>query len=611
MGYPIGLFYIARSLVDNGNEVFWLEYPEIEPTESQLRCDIIEQLQTRNISCVMCGGLAGNWSEMKYVFDASHYAAAKLNVSCPTVGGGGLFTYSAEDAMILIDSCDIGVIGEGEIIVNKVVEHLQQGNSPCELHEIRGVIFRDKFRKLVKTPAGDVIESFANMPFPLLSPEFEKWVLQNKTATVSISRSCPFACTFCTTVTQRKFRQRSIDDVIDEMKYMKEKYGVVQFSFIDELFITNRARIIDFCEKIIPLNIQFTAQTRASKVLTEDVYRLLQKAGATLFCFGVENINDDILTSMNKKTTRALYDFCFEEASKAGVSHMLSFNLLYGDPAETIETAAENLKYYFDHRDKHLMVQNGRIMLFPGSTLYNNACANGAIKDSTEYIRKGLPILNITNISESYLSALDFIILASEHLHNRHYADLISDFSILKINGKTKIRYKCSCHKDNELFESDLAPGNPVSVRDYKTCFRCKKMLGQVVNFSIAKHIGEKIVAFCEEQKGGGVLLWGLNGYVFARIASFLCNTENTVLFDSKHVVDADKLCHIEDLACMEHSLSQVFSRKVLSNLKSISELNVGAVIEFTAAKKNEIKATLEEYSDVPVYSVSDIMNWQ
>ncbi len=53
-----------------------------------------------------------------------------------------------------------------------------------------------------------------------------------------------------------------MDNIIAEMKEVRDKYGTIDFTFWDETFTVNRKRILEFCEKVKPMKVGWRCDTR-------------------------------------------------------------------------------------------------------------------------------------------------------------------------------------------------------------------------------------------------------------------------------------------------------------------------------------------------------------
>ncbi len=66
-------------------------------------------------------------------------------------------------------------------------------------------------------------------------------------------RGCPFSCNFCASNENfgKTVRQRSAESVVAEIEYYKEKYGIKQVLFNDDLLVINKKQIHRFCDLLL------------------------------------------------------------------------------------------------------------------------------------------------------------------------------------------------------------------------------------------------------------------------------------------------------------------------------------------------------------------------
>jgi len=121
-----------------------------------------------------------------------------------------------------------------------------------------------------------------------------------------ISRGCPFDCIYCLTptISGRKARHRSTENIIGELKECIDKFGIRDFFFRADTFTINRDRVIDLCKRILDdgLNIVWAANSRVDTI---DAGRLewMKKAGCTMVALGIESGSEESLKTMKKGTT--------------------------------------------------------------------------------------------------------------------------------------------------------------------------------------------------------------------------------------------------------------------------------------------------------------------
>jgi radical SAM superfamily enzyme YgiQ (UPF0313 family) len=119
-------------------------------------------------------------------------------------------------------------------------------------------------------------------------------------------RGCPYKCTFCYRMHEGDFRPRDPLAVIEEMQMLNADYDINHFQFSDELFMSSRARIGDFCEKLL-LNVEidnFKWDCNGRLNFAQpDVLKLMKEAGCEYINYGIEALDDTVLKNIKKGLT--------------------------------------------------------------------------------------------------------------------------------------------------------------------------------------------------------------------------------------------------------------------------------------------------------------------
>lgn len=120
---------------------------------------------------------------------------------------------------------------------------------------------------------------------------------------IQTTRGCPHNCNFCTTpaVFGRKFRQRSIPDIIDEMKAACEVRKPWCFIFADDNFAGNAAWALELCEAMKPLKIAWASQCDILISESEKLMRAMRASGCQGLILGLESPRQDTLHEAGKK----------------------------------------------------------------------------------------------------------------------------------------------------------------------------------------------------------------------------------------------------------------------------------------------------------------------
>lgn len=129
---------------------------------------------------------------------------------------------------------------------------------------------------------------------------------RNNYGTIFTSVSCPFQCKFCTIKSfySTGYSRRDLEITLKDLYLQFEKYGIVNYKMMDELFVINNKHTIEFCEEVaktIGDKINIWAYARIDTV-NERLLKLLKSAGVRWLAFGIESGNYDIRREVNKGT---------------------------------------------------------------------------------------------------------------------------------------------------------------------------------------------------------------------------------------------------------------------------------------------------------------------
>ena len=186
------------------------------------------------------------------------------------------------------------------------------------------------------------------------------------------TRGCPYSCFFyCTYPLQqgRKVRARSVENIIEEIKYWKKELGTNKFVFRDPVFSINRKHTIEFCKTLIEqkLNITFMAETHLNN-MDDEMIPLLREAGLELVYVGVESSSDFVLKDMKRFTVE--HDKQFQVIKKCEDNDIkVKTMFIIGNPEDNKDTIVQSIEYA-----KYLPSLYSQFSVFtpyPGTPAYN------------------------------------------------------------------------------------------------------------------------------------------------------------------------------------------------------------------------------------------------
>lgn len=153
------------------------------------------------------------------------------------------------------------------------------------------------------------VETAFNFPHPNRSKTAKyrrhyNYIYHEKCATLKTSFGCAFNCDFCfcTQITQNKYFCRDLDDVIAEIKTIKED----NIFIVDDNFLFDKARVERFCEllEVHGIRKNFILFGRADFVANHPATMLkLKAAGLEAVFMGIESFTQTELLDLNKKAS--------------------------------------------------------------------------------------------------------------------------------------------------------------------------------------------------------------------------------------------------------------------------------------------------------------------
>jgi radical SAM superfamily enzyme YgiQ (UPF0313 family) len=160
-------------------------------------------------------------------------------------------------------------------------------------------------------------------------------------ATVLSNRGCRAQCTFCSV---RNFngqgvRQRSVNNVVDELDYLVNEKGVGHVMWLDDDLFKEEARWIEICNAIIKRNLKFTWDATNGLIASSINFEIMEassESGCIAVNIGMESGNKEILRTVKKPGTVQTFLRAAEVLKKFETIHSSVF-LMIGFPGETLK----------------------------------------------------------------------------------------------------------------------------------------------------------------------------------------------------------------------------------------------------------------------------------
>ncbi len=242
--------------------------------------------------------------------------AKRIHPGCITVAGGIYPSMYTGDCLRTVPALDFCFIGEGETAFLKFISLVEQNQGTIsedtflEIRGIEGLIYREGDQVRVN-PKREYIENLDELPYPdydLIIGGAEQYFrkdintplrLGERFLPILSSRSCPIQCSFCNMhITHgKKMRKRTAENVVGEMRYFHDKYGVDSFEFIDDNASLDRKRFIEINRGISRLGYKVKLAANNGLMinsLDEEVVRSMKEAGFRFVAIAVESADENI-----------------------------------------------------------------------------------------------------------------------------------------------------------------------------------------------------------------------------------------------------------------------------------------------------------------------------
>lgn len=275
--------------------------------------------------------------------------------------------------------CDYIVLGDLENPALHLYRNLVKKKPTSE---IRGIISKDFCNDRI-----DFIENLDSLNIPAWDefPLENYWNLgyahgplsSKKYIPILSSRGCPYPCNFCVIpkTNERRWRSRSPENVIKEIKFWKQKLGVKEFHFEDLNSTVNDKRTKKLCHLMIKEKLdvkwKIVAGTKVESIKDEETIQLLSKSGCNYISISPESGSKEIMKSIAKPFNYEHALIAVKKMNQEKIFTQACF--IIGYPGETDDDLKKTKKMVFDLTKKGIdEIAVFIITPIPGSSIYDN-----------------------------------------------------------------------------------------------------------------------------------------------------------------------------------------------------------------------------------------------
>ncbi len=361
---PTGLCYLHACLQEAGYNSYLANFSAWSPSK------IKEELLRFKPDIV---GIS-QWTHNRHISLELADMCRHLLPNSTIVMGGGHATFCYADILTKSSPVDVVVLGEGEATL---LELVGLASSRTEWHGINGLAFRCNDSIIVTAPRKN-IDDLDRLPLP--ARYLDKSVgldLELQPGFIVTTRGCPSTCYFCSSPDfwGRKVRFRSPSAIVEEILYIRKRFGLIYFSIRDDTFTADRARVINFCRLLQEsnINILWNCQSRVTSI-DEELVTEMKRSGCECIQLGVESGSPSILKQLGKNIVPAQIERACALIREVGIN--LSVYLISDVPGETENDLQQTIELV-----RNLHPDDGYVSplaYYPGTRLYKDAVLSGA-----------------------------------------------------------------------------------------------------------------------------------------------------------------------------------------------------------------------------------------
>lgn len=266
---------------------------------------------------------------------------------------GGEHPTALPEPILKSGTFDCVVYGEGEETFHELVV---KANAGLDWKECTGIQYLNASGNVVKNAPRKRVSDIDAFPLPDWdSWPIEQYIQHNQVTGINLGRSmpilgsrgCPYACTFCSNedMWTRRYIMRKPDLIVNEMEYLKSKYKVNGFTFMDSTFIVNRRKVMDFATELAARKLdvvyQIPAGTRC-EAFDQELAIQLEKSGLRNLALAPESGSEEILRIIKKQVDLLKLQDAVRYVLKTKMS--VGIFIVIGFPEDTKETLKSTLR---------------------------------------------------------------------------------------------------------------------------------------------------------------------------------------------------------------------------------------------------------------------------
>ena len=266
---------------------------------------------------------------------------------------------------------DFIVVSEGEETLYELLTVLRDGGS---FHDIKGLIFKEN-GQTIRTQTRDQIQDLNSLPkaawdlAPMHLYKLPFYFHPRGNRSLITSRGCPVGCTFCAVHNGKKIRYQSAERMVQDYHELVDKYDAKHIHFMDSLFVGNKQRIMEFCDRVLSEKKRVSWSCSAyTNCMSYEMLQKMKQAGCSTISYGLESGNKEMLDNVKKNQSLEKVREVVKWTKEVGIKARGLF--MIGMPGETEEQTLKTIQFA-----KELPLDGAQFSIttpYPGTELYDD-----------------------------------------------------------------------------------------------------------------------------------------------------------------------------------------------------------------------------------------------
>lgn len=351
----------------------------------------------------------------------------KESLKIPVLWGGKHPSAEPQDSLVY---ADMVCIGEGEEALAQLLGKIE---SKQQYYDIQNIWFQQGGR-IIENPPRLLNQDLDSIPFPDYSfdnhyilglngkevvpfrqENFREYVhIDGVTGSIPyetlFSRGCPFSCSYCFSFKkiyagQKYVRFRSTENLMQELKLIREKFDYIQHIWIqdDNIFALSIDKIKEFCQaykKTVELPMEFAGHPNN---INEEKLGYFVDAGLMRIHMGIQSGSKKTQELYKRHVPNEVIIKAANAINKFKKSLFPSYDIIIDNPYENNDDILDTIKLLLKI-PRPLHVKSFSLTFFPGTELFEKALQDGTLAKGEKYKAYGKHFLNFYYREKKYLN---------------------------------------------------------------------------------------------------------------------------------------------------------------------------------------------------------------